>query len=137
MAIEETSPSVMAPVVTAEDGGIDTTLRPQRLFDFIGQPRLRESLSVFLSAARERSEALEHVLLAGPPGLGKTSLAHIIARELGSNVRVTAGPMLTKAADLAAILTSLESGDVLFIDEIHRLHRAIEEVLYPAMEDFK
>jgi Holliday junction DNA helicase RuvB len=138
MAIEEstTSVSVMVAPVLAEDEGLDMTLRPKRLKEFIGQEELKQSLGIFLQAAKGRSEALEHVLLAGPPGLGKTSLAHIIAHELGANIRVTAGPVLTKVADLAAILTNLQPGDVLFIDEIHRLHRAIEEVLYPAMEDF-
>lgn len=136
MAIEEAKTSIVAPVATQEDESLDSTLRPSSLGDFIGQQQLKESLSVFLQAARQRNESLEHVLLAGPPGLGKTSLAHIVARELGSNLRITAGPVLTKVADLAAILTSLQPGDVLFIDEIHRLNRAIEEVLYPAMESY-
>lgn len=136
MPIQETTVSVAAAPVLPEDETLDTTLRPRRLAEFIGQEELKNSLSVFLQAARGRSEALEHVLLAGPPGLGKTSLAHIIAHELEANVRITAGPVLTKVADLAAILTNLQPGDVLFIDEIHRLHRSIEEVLYPAMEDF-
>ena len=137
MAIKEVDVApVVAPQATVEDESLDMTLRPKALAEFIGQEQLRNSLGVFLRAAQQRSEALEHVLLAGPPGLGKTSLAHIIARELNTNIRVTAGPVLTKVADLAAILTNLQPGDVLFIDEIHRLHRAIEEVLYPAMEDF-
>lgn len=136
MAIEEAKTSIVAPVATAEDESLDATLRPHVLQDFIGQEQLKKSLTVFLQAARQRGESLEHVLLAGPPGLGKTSLAHIIARELGSNIRITAGPVLTKVADLAAVLTNLQEGDVLFIDEIHRLNRAIEEVLYPAMESY-
>lgn len=137
MAIKEADVApVVAPQATVEDESLDMTLRPKALAEFIGQEQLRNSLGVFLRAAQQRSESLEHVLLAGPPGLGKTSLAHIIARELNTNIRVTAGPVLTKVADLAAILTNLQPGDVLFIDEIHRLHRAIEEVLYPAMEDF-
>lgn len=137
MAIEEAKTNVVAPAVVEEDTVLDMTLRPRDLREFIGQEQLRASLSVFLKAAKERREALEHVLLAGPPGLGKTSLAHIIARELGSEIRVTAGPALTKVADVAAILTNLQAGDVLFVDEIHRLQRTVEEVLYPAMEDFK
>lgn len=137
MPIEETKTSVITPSLTVEDESLDTTLRPRQLDDFIGQSQLKKSLNIFLKAAQERGEALEHVLLAGPPGLGKTSLAHIIARELSSNLRITAGPVLTKVADLAAILTSLQPDDVLFIDEIHRLPRAIEEVLYPAMEGYK
>ena len=136
MAIEEAKTSIVAPAATQEDESLDSTLRPSSLHDFIGQQQLKDSLSVFLQAARQRNEPLEHVLLAGPPGLGKTSLAHIVARELGSNLRITAGPVLTKVADLAAILTSLQPGDVLFIDEIHRLNRAVEEVLYPAMESY-
>ena len=113
------------------------TIRPRSLSDFIGHDSLKQNLSVFVSGARSRGEAMDHVLLYGPPGLGKTTLAHIVANELGTNFRATAAPMLTKQGDLAAILTSLEPMDVLFIDEIHRLPTAIEEVLYSAMEDFK
>ena len=115
----------------------DAKLRPQRLSEFIGQKPLRENLSVFISAAVARSEPLDHVLLHGPPGLGKTTLAQIVSRELGVGFRASSGPMIAKAGDLAAILTNLEARDVLFIDEIHRLNPAIEEVLYPAMEDFQ
>ena len=114
-----------------------TTIRPKVLADFIGHDALKQNLSVFVSAARGRGEAMDHVLLYGPPGLGKTTLAHIVANELGTNFRATSAPMLTKQGDLAAILTALEPMDVLFIDEIHRLPTAIEEVLYSAMEDFK
>lgn len=114
-----------------------STIRPRTLSDFIGHESLKQNLSVFVSGARSRGEAMDHVLLYGPPGLGKTTLAHIVANELGTNFRATAAPMLTKQGDLAAILTALEPMDVLFIDEIHRLPTAIEEVLYSAMEDFK
>lgn len=136
MVIEDTKTSVVAAQAADEDASLDTRLRPRTLRDFVGQKQLKESLAVFLAAARGRDEALEHVLLAGPPGLGKTSLAHIIARELNTSLRVTSGPVLTKVADLAGILTNLKSGDVLFVDEMHRLQQSIEEVLYPAMEDF-
>ncbi len=115
----------------------ETSLRPERLSEFIGQARARENLKVFIGAARGRGEALDHVLLAGPPGLGKTTLAQIVARELGVNFRATSGPVIAKAGDLAALLTNLEHRDVLFIDEIHRLNPAVEEILYPAMEDFQ
>ena len=120
-----------------QDEDADTSLRPKRLGDFIGQRAVRENLAVFIAAAKERKEPLDHVLLHGPPGLGKTTLAQIVARELGVGFRATSGPMIVKAGDLAAILTNLEANDVLFIDEIHRLNPAIEEVLYPAMEDYQ
>src|SRR6201996_758340 len=126
---------MISPVRQEDDA--DASLRPKRLADFIGQRGLCENLSVFIAAARERKEPLDHVLLHGPPGLGKTTLAQIVARELGVGFRATSGPMIAKAGDLAAILTNLEANDVLFIDEIHRLNPAIEEVLYPAMEDFQ
>ncbi|GEO82914.1 Holliday junction branch migration DNA helicase RuvB [Pararhodospirillum oryzae] len=119
------------------EGDADVALRPQTLDAFIGQRRVRENLAVFVKAARERGEALDHVLLHGPPGLGKTTLAQIVSRELGVGFRATSGPMIARAGDLAALLTNLEPRDVLFIDEIHRLNPAIEEVLYPAMEDFQ
>jgi len=119
-----------------EDQKLDLTLRPQNLDEFIGQEKIKDGLKIFLAAAKKRAEALEHTLLYGAPGLGKTTLAHIIAKEMNVNLRVTSGPAIERAGDLAAILTNLARGDILFIDEIHRLNRAIEEVLYPAMEDY-
>jgi Holliday junction DNA helicase RuvB len=120
-----------------EDDAAEASLRPQRLVDFIGQAQARANLRVFIEAARARKEALDHVLFVGPPGLGKTTLAQIVSRELGVNFRATSGPVIAKAGDLAALLTNLEERDVLFIDEIHRLNPAVEEILYPAMEDFQ
>jgi holliday junction DNA helicase RuvB len=122
---------------TKDGDALDATLRPQSLTDFIGQEQARSNLRVFIQAAKQRGDALDHVLFAGPPGLGKTTLAQIIAKELGVGFRATSGPVISKAGDLAALLTNLEDRDVLFIDEIHRLNPAIEEILYPAMEDFQ
>jgi holliday junction DNA helicase RuvB len=130
------SERMLAAVRRDEDQG-ETSLRPQTLSEFIGQTRVCSNLKVFIEAARGRREALDHVLFAGPPGLGKTTLAQIVARELGANFRATSGPVIAKAGDLAALLTNLEDRDVLFIDEIHRLNPAVEEILYPAMEDFQ
>ena len=127
---------ITAPVEKEEDKRLDLTLRPKNLDEFIGQQQLKDNLKIFIKAAQQRGEALEHVLFYGAPGLGKTTLSHIIAREMGSDIKVTSGPAVEKAGDLAAILTNLEKGDVLFIDEIHRLNRTIEEILYPAMEDY-
>jgi Holliday junction DNA helicase RuvB len=126
-------------LVTPESRGddVDASLRPQRLSEFIGQDKARANLAVFIEAAAARKEALDHVLFVGPPGLGKTTLAQIVARELGVNFRASSGPVIAKAGDLAALLTNLEPRDVLFIDEIHRLNPAVEEILYPAMEDFQ
>src|SRR5215510_1742605 len=118
------------------DDRVDNALRPQKLADLIGQDQVKENLSILIAAARGRGEALDHVLFYGPPGLGKTTLAHVLGNEMGVNVKVTAGPAIERAGDLAAILTNLRAGDVLFIDEVHRLGRAVEEILYPAMEDF-
>ncbi len=130
------TPRLLAAERRAEDS-VDSSLRPQRLAEFIGQQQARSNLAVFVEAARARNEALDHVLFVGPPGLGKTTLAQIVARELGVNFRATSGPVIAKAGDLAALLTNLETRDVLFIDEIHRLNPAVEEILYPAMEDFQ
>jgi len=127
---------IVAPERDEEDT-LEASLRPKRLSEFVGQTQARENLSIFIQAARERQEALDHVLFSGPPGLGKTTLAQIVARELGVNFRATSGPVLVRAGDLAAILTNLEPRDVLFIDEIHRLNPAVEEILYPAMEDYE
>ena len=129
-------PRVIAAEIASGDGA-DATLRPQRLDEFVGQEKASENLRVFIDAARTRGDALDHVLLYGPPGLGKTTLAQIIAREMGVGFRTTAGPIISRAGDLAALLTNIEPRDVLFIDEIHRLNPAVEEVLYPAMEDFQ
>jgi Holliday junction DNA helicase RuvB len=127
---------IVAGEAVAGDTELETTLRPQRLQDFIGQDKAKTNLKIFIQAAKLREEALDHVLLYGPPGLGKTTLARIIAKELGVNIHVTSGPAIERPGDLAAILTSLNRGDVLFVDEIHRLSRTVEEILYPAMEDF-
>jgi holliday junction DNA helicase RuvB len=127
----------LAPAIRPDEDELDRSLRPRRLDDFVGQARVKEQLEVVLQAACSRDEALDHVLLAGPPGLGKTSLAYIIREELGVGIRTVAGPALERKGDMAAILTALEPRDVLFVDEIHRLRPAVEEVLYPALEDFK
>jgi Holliday junction DNA helicase RuvB len=127
----------MAPTLGPEEDDLDRSLRPRRLADFVGQERVKEQLAIALEAAKARGEALDHVLLVGPPGLGKTSLAFIVREELGVGIRTVAGPALERKGDMAAILTGLEDRDVLFVDEIHRLNRAVEEILYPALEDFR
>lgn len=133
---EQSEERLVEPEAAAEEVVLDVTLRPQELGDFVGQEQLKQNLSISIQAAKKRSESLEHVLLYGNPGLGKTTLAHIIAREMGNNIRVTSGPALEKVGDLAAILSNLQEGEILFIDEIHRLNKTIEEILYPALEDY-
>ncbi len=128
---------IIAPEQFGDDTDQDVSLRPATLSDFVGQEKIKESLSIFLQAARDRQEPIDHILFAGPPGLGKTTLAHIIAKEMGANLKITSGPALDKPSELAGLLTNLDAKDVLFIDEIHRISRVIEEFLYPAMEDFK
>src|SRR4051795_10708854 len=131
------STQFLAPAVAPEEEELEESLRPRRLAEFVGQERIKDQLAIVLAAAKAREEALAHVVLVGPPGLGKTSLAHIVREELAVGIRCVAGPALERKGDMAAILTSLEEHDVLFVDEIHRLNRAVEEILYPALEDFR
>lgn len=129
-------PDVINPVSDASETLFEATLRPQKLSEYVGQEKIKENLQILIDAARARKETIEHLLLYGPPGLGKTTLAHIISREVGVNIKITSGPAIDKAGDLAALLTNLSENDILFIDEIHRLNKTVEEILYPAMEDY-
>ncbi len=133
---EPSSDRIVSPEPVASDEAFDFSLRPQSLSEYIGQEKVKENMEIYIKAAKQRGEPLDHVLLYGPPGLGKTTLSTIIAKEMGVNIRVTSGPAIEKAGDLAALLTNLNQNDVLFIDEIHRMSRVVEEILYPAMEDF-
>ena len=128
---------LITPEASTEDEVIDRAIRPKMLEDYTGQPHVCEQMEIFIQAARNRDDALDHLLIFGPPGLGKTTLANIVANEMGVNIKTTSGPVLEKAGDLAALLTNLERNDVLFIDEIHRLSPVVEEILYPAMEDYQ
>src|SRR3989339_1116873 len=134
--IQPSDNRVIDPKEKEGDINFDITLRPKQLADFVGQEKIKDNLNIFMDAAKKRKEPIDHLLLYGPPGLGKTTLAHIIAQEMGVNIRVTSGPAIERSGDLASILTNLEEGDILFIDEVHRLHKVVEEMLYPAMEDF-
>ena len=133
---KDTQNRIISTKESPDEVAFEKSLRPKKLADYIGQDKVKDNLSIFMAAAKKRNEPIEHVLLHGCPGLGKTTLAHIIANEMGTNIKVTSGPAIEKTGDLAAILTNLANGDILFIDEIHRLNKVIEEILYPAMEDF-